>query len=80
MYFESVPRHIPMLMRDCAFEWGFPKFEARAWILFEVAENFLNHSKFGATGDILPFISHVQEMIKCRVSPVMDKYGYKRTN
>jgi hypothetical protein len=58
-YFNKMLRCIPMVVRDCAFEWRFPKFEPRAWTLFEAAQNVLNHSEFTVTNDIKCFISHV---------------------
>jgi len=44
-YFKKMLEVIPMLVRDCAFEWRSPVFEPRAWILFEVAEYVLNHKE-----------------------------------
>lgn len=79
-YFKKMLRCIPMIVRDCAFEWRFPEFEPRAWILFEVAEYILNHSQFTVTDDIERFICHVFEMNKEGVRPVIDKYGYTCTN
>jgi hypothetical protein len=79
-YFDKMLQCIPMIIHDCAFEWRFPQFEPRAWILFEVAEYVLNHSEFTITDDMEPFVSHVIEMIKEGVSQVIDKYGYKCTN
>lgn len=79
-YFKKMLQCIPMVVRDCAFEWRFPKFEPRAWILFEVAQNILNHSEFTSTADIEPFIFHVLEMFDKGVIPVIEKYAYKCTN
>jgi hypothetical protein len=79
-YFNKMLRCIPMVVRDCAFAWRFPKFEPRAWILFEVAEYVLNHSDVTITNDIEPFVSHVLEMIKEGVSPVINKYEYQCTS
>jgi hypothetical protein len=79
-YFKKVLQSIPYLIRDCTFEWRYPKFEPRAWILFEVAEGVFDHSKFNTINNIARFHSHVQEMIKDGVRPVIDKYGYKCKN
>jgi hypothetical protein len=79
-YFKRMLRFIPALLRDCAFEWRFPAFEPRAWILFEVAENILTHKSYTITSDIQPFISHIAEMIKEGVRPVISKHHYGCTN
>ena len=69
-----------MLVRDCAFTWRFPPFEPRAWILFEVAEYLLNHTAPIITLDVQDFASHVKEMFKEGVRPVISKHGYVCTN
>ena len=79
-YFNKMLWCIPMIVRDCAFAWRFPKFEPRAWILFEVAEYVLNHSDVTITNDMEPFVSHALEMIKEGVSLVVDKYEYQCTS
>ena len=79
-YFNRMLRCIPMLVRDCGFAWRFPRFEPRAWVLFEVAEYMLNHKEFWFTDDIQPFVSHVMEMVKMReVQPILEKYKYRCT-
>lgn len=79
-YFKKMLQCIPMLVRDCAFEWRFPAFEPRAWILFEVAEYILNHTTWTTTEDIAPFICHVDEMVDEGVHAVITKYKYACTN
>jgi hypothetical protein len=79
-YFTKMLRCIPMLVRDCAFEWRFASFEPRAWVLFEVAEYVLNHKEHTVTADIQVFISHVREMFTEGVLPVISKHGYVCTN
>ncbi|KAF9456610.1 hypothetical protein BDZ94DRAFT_1275292 [Collybia nuda] len=79
-YFKKMLRFIPALVRDCAFEWRFPAFAPRAWILYEVAEYMLNHSNYIITDDIEPFLSHVTEMVHEGVRPILTKYGYACTN
>jgi len=79
-YFKKMLQCIPILVRDSAFAWRFPTFEPRAWILFEVAEYVLNHAQPTFTNDLAPFISHVVEMVKDGVRPVVSKYGYVCTN
>jgi len=79
-YFIRTLTSIPMLVRDCAFEWRFPSFEPRAWILFEVGENLFSHTEHTMTEDVAPFMSHLREMTVQGVQPVMAKYGYRCTN
>lgn len=79
-YFDRILRCIPMIVRDCGFEWRFPSFEPRAWVLFEVAEYMLNHERHWITDDIEPFASHVREMVRIeKVKPIIDKYKYRCT-
>jgi hypothetical protein len=79
-YFQRMLRFIPALLRDCAFEWRFPAFEPRAWILFEVAEFVLTHEKHAVTADIKPFVAHTIEMLKEGVRPIISKHRYACTN
>jgi hypothetical protein len=79
-YFKRMLQLIPMLVRDCAFEWRFHTFEPRAWVLFEVADYILNHKEHTVTPDIQIFISHLREMFKEGVRPVVSKHGYVCTN
>ncbi|KAF9456600.1 hypothetical protein BDZ94DRAFT_1275255 [Collybia nuda] len=80
-YFKNMLQFIPTLVRDCAFEWRFPSFAPRAWILFEIAEYVFTHSGgIAITEDITPFISHVIELVQEGVRPTLSKYGYTCTN
>jgi hypothetical protein len=76
-YFNRMLRYIHMLVRDCGFEWRFPAFEPRGWILYEVAEYVLSHKDFIWTDNNHPFVQHVLQMLKDGVQPVMEKYGYQ---
>ena len=79
-YFDKMLRCIPMAVRDCGFAWRFPRFEPRAWVLFEVAEYMLNHKAYWVTDDIKPFVSHVNEMVEMgEVKPIIEKYEYRCT-
>jgi len=78
-YFNRMLQYIPMLVRDCGFEWRFPAFEPRGWILYEVAEHVLSTNRFTWTDDNRPFIQHVLQMLKDGVRPVVEKYGYQCT-
>jgi hypothetical protein len=79
-YFKMMLQCIPVLIRDCAFEWRFPNFEPRAWILYEVAEYILTHSRHIMTDDNRPFIHHIWEMVYDGVGAVMEWYRYRCTN
>lgn len=76
-YFNRMLQYIHMLVRDCAFEWRFPAFEPRGWILYEVAEYVINQKGFTWTDDNRPFIQHILQMLKDGVQPVIEKYGYQ---
>ena len=69
-----------MLVRDSGFMWRFLTFEPRAWVLFEVAEYMLNHTVYGATNDMKPFISHVMELTKEGAHSVIFRYRYTCMN
>ncbi|KAJ6498743.1 hypothetical protein C8R45DRAFT_979694 [Mycena sanguinolenta] len=79
-YFGMMLQCIPMLVRDCAFEWRFPAWEPRAWILYEMAEYVLGHLQHVITDDNRPFLLHSQEMVLFGVHPVLEKYKYRCTN
>lgn len=79
-YFKGMLRLVPMVVSNCGFQWRYPEFEPRAWILFEVAEYTLNHVLMGETDDLRPFKSHVFEMVEKGVSYVVERYGYKCTD
>jgi hypothetical protein len=77
-YFRQMLRCIPIVVQDCAFEWRFPQFEPRAWILFEVAVWMLNHNGLlSLTHDVKPFAYHVNEMVNNGVKPTLE---YRCTN
>ncbi|KAF9083666.1 hypothetical protein BGX29_002969 [Mortierella sp. GBA35] len=74
-------RCIPLLIQDCAFTWRFHTFEARAWVLFEVATWLLNHKYSGfLSDDMKTFAIHVKEMVVDGVLPTLEKHGYRCTN
>ena len=77
-YLDRMLPCIPTIVRNCGFEWRYPKFEPRLWVLLEVAEYVLNtHGTHTVTDDIAPFISHVSKMVQEGVSSVVDRYKYK---
>ncbi|KAJ6474847.1 hypothetical protein C8R45DRAFT_1217244 [Mycena sanguinolenta] len=79
-YFKKMLPYIPMLVRDCAFEWRFPAWEPRAWILYEVAEYITTHREYVTTEDNRPFLFHIQKMVLFGVHPVLHMYKYRCTN
>ena len=69
------------IIRNCGFIWFYPPFEARIWILYEIAEFVLTSSEdFEATPDIREFKDHIQEMVQTSVSSVLAKYSYTCTH
>ena len=69
------------IIRNCGFVWFYPPFEARMWILYEVAEYTLTSSdNWEATLDIKQFKDHVQEMLQTSVRSVLAKYSYRCTH
>ncbi|GAB1317173.1 hypothetical protein MFIFM68171_07383 [Madurella fahalii] len=48
-YFQMMLRCIPMVIRNCAFEWRFHSFESRAWIL-----TYIDHLKESPVMDRRP--------------------------
>lgn len=69
------------IIRNCGFMWFYPPFEARIWILYEIAEFVLTSSEdFEATPDIREFKDHIQEMVQTSVSSVLAKYSYTCTH
>src|SRR5438034_4785708 len=79
-YFKRMLRRVPIIMTNCGFQWRYPKFEPRAWILLEAADLFLNHSVMGeldVPDDMKRFQSHVTQMLIAGVSRVTERYGYK---
>lgn len=68
------------IIRNCGFIWFYPPFEARMWILYEVAAYTLTcFESFEATPDIREFADHVQEMLRAGVRSVLEKYEYRCT-
>lgn len=68
------------IIRNSGFIWFYPPFEARLWILYEIAEFTLTSSGFiPATPDIMEFMEHVQEMVQTGVRSVLNKYNYRCT-
>lgn len=66
------------IIRNCAFIWYYPPFEARLWILYEVAEYILtSEDEFFPFPDVKTFSNHVYEMVETGVRPTLEKYGYR---
>lgn len=79
-YFLRSLETVSGIIRNSGFMYFYPAFEARMWILYEVAENLLTSSAVpAATPDIHRFYDHVQEMIETSVRSVLDKHSYRCT-
>jgi len=69
------------IIRNCGFVWFYPPFEARLWILYEVAEFTLtSFGEIASTPDIREFMEHVRQMVQTGVRSVLDKYNYRCTH
>ena len=80
-YFRKMLRNIPALIRDCGFQWRYPRFHPRAWVLYEIADFYYNHdhTAFYVTDDIMKIHAHIKEILVIGVREVVNKYGYKCT-
>ncbi|KAM7185292.1 hypothetical protein V8F33_012470 [Rhypophila sp. PSN 637] len=69
------------LIRNAGFVWHYPPFEARLWILFEVAEFHLtsdpDYDPLEAFEHMEEFAAHVKEMVKFGVQRTLEKYKYR---
>jgi hypothetical protein len=69
-----------ILMRECGFEWRYPDFQPRLWILVEVAQYLLTckgYSHYNPTPDMKPFANDVLAMGKEGVRHIIQERGYK---
>ncbi|RYP91200.1 hypothetical protein DL770_002677 [Monosporascus sp. CRB-9-2] len=79
-YFTTMLLRSPILMRGCGFEWRYPNFQPRLWILFEVAQYVVaNTNRNLVTLDIQPFVKDVLSMEKEGVQHVIRERGYTCT-
>jgi hypothetical protein len=81
-YFLRTLQTMSGIIRNSGFVWYYPPFEARLWILYEVAEYTLTCDEgfqTTETEDIRGFTDHVKEMLQVGVRPTLDKYGYRCT-
>ncbi|OHF04115.1 hypothetical protein CORC01_00454 [Colletotrichum orchidophilum] len=62
-YFLRGLETMPGIIRNCGFSWFYPPFQARLWILYEIAEYSLT-CDYGIeeTEDNKEFVKHIQEM------------------
>ncbi|KAI0456832.1 hypothetical protein F5B21DRAFT_126078 [Xylaria acuta] len=68
------------IIRNCGFQWFYPPFEARLWILYEIAEYSLTcDGELQRTPDIEVFRAHIGEMLSFGVRSTLDKHGYTCT-
>ncbi|KAK3711666.1 hypothetical protein LTR37_009442 [Vermiconidia calcicola] len=77
-YFVRSLQTVSSIIRNCAFMWFYPPFEARLWILYEVAEFVLTSSGgLPETPDMEEYMKHIREMTQHGVRSVLDKYQYE---
>lgn len=79
-YFIRALRTMPGIIRNCRFAWRYPEFEARMWILYEVAEYTLTStedSRLKPFKNIKKFQQHIEDMLTEGVQSTLIKYGYK---
>lgn len=75
-YFLRTLQTMSGIIRNSGFVWYYPPFEARLWILYEVAEYTLTCDEgfqTTETEDIRGFADHVKEMLQVGVRPTLDK-------
>lgn len=77
-YFLRSLQTMPSIIRNSGFMWFYPPFEARLWILFEVAEYTLTaEGPWLITTDNKEFMHHIKEMLQVGVRSVLEKHGYR---
>ena len=77
VYFLRTLGTMSAIIRNCGFSWFYPPFEARLWILYEVAEHTLTaEGGLLRTSDIQIFLDHIGEMGREGVRATLAKYGY----
>ncbi|RYC60378.1 hypothetical protein CHU98_g5831 [Xylaria longipes] len=80
VYFLRSLNTMSGIIRNSGFTWFYPPFEARLWILYEIAEYSLTcDGGVEETADIKRFKTHIQEMVRFGVRSTLDKHGYKCT-
>ncbi|KAI1165717.1 hypothetical protein F5B18DRAFT_144794 [Nemania serpens] len=80
LYFLRALKTMPGIIRNCGFTWLYPPFEARLWILFEIAEYTLTcDDDLAPTSDIAEYKEHIEEMIEVGVQPTLNRHGYRCT-
>ncbi|KAK2041675.1 hypothetical protein LZ31DRAFT_586326 [Colletotrichum somersetense] len=77
-YFLRSLQTMPSIIRNSAFMWHYPLFEARLWILYEIAEYTLTaDGDWLITPDNKEFMDHIKEMLQFGVRPTLEKHGYR---
>ncbi|PVI03982.1 hypothetical protein DM02DRAFT_208353 [Periconia macrospinosa] len=80
-YFTRCLRTVSGIIRNCGFMYYYPPFEARLWILYELAEYlFTCDGKLPPTPDLQTFLDHVYEMCDKGVRPTLEKYEYRSSS
>ncbi|CAI6333008.1 unnamed protein product [Periconia digitata] len=77
-YFRRCLRTVSGIIRNCAFAYFYPPFEAKLWILYEIAEFvFTCDGGLSSTPDLQPFLEHISEMQDIGVRETLHKYKYR---
>ncbi|KAK8099592.1 uncharacterized protein PG998_012833 [Apiospora kogelbergensis] len=79
-YFRRVLASIPRLVRDCSFVAQFAEYQARLWVLFEVAAFTFNRAEPVGLPCTDMFERHLSQMRGEGVREVLNRYGYQCTN
>ncbi|KAH8648233.1 hypothetical protein BGZ61DRAFT_285159, partial [Ilyonectria robusta] len=78
IFFQRTLQTLSGLIRNCGFAWCYPPFEARLWILYEVAEFTLSYTDaLCHSPDIKKFADHINEMVQVGVRPTLIRNGYR---
>ncbi|KAK2028976.1 hypothetical protein LX32DRAFT_639490 [Colletotrichum zoysiae] len=77
-YFLRSLQTMPSIIRNSGFSWHYLPFEARLWILYEIAEYTLTaDGDWLITPDNKEFMDHIKEMLHFGVRPTLEKHGYR---
>ncbi len=73
---------MPAMIQECGFAFFYPQFEARLWILFEIAVYHLTclAGIDTAAPEVARFADHIREMVNTGVATVLQNHGYSCSN
>jgi hypothetical protein len=61
-YVNRMLKQASTLVRECGFEWRYPKFQPRLWVLVEIAQYMFTSVKYEVTPDMQPFVNDILKM------------------